>query len=235
MAYEKPCRECGASIHYASKAAYKYGIKADTACKPCVTTLRFARERLTFQGKKFGKLTALEPVGFNKNSQVLWKCLCECGTEKIVAGTALGYNKHGKPKTTNCGCSRYKPKPPFKWIMNQYRGTAKHKGLVFHLTDAQFEVLLSTDCSYCGVAPSATISEYSRRKRKSADVSDFRWNGIDRIDSSEGYTTANTVACCTTCNRMKLDHSHEKFLAAVEAIYAHQHRNHPLHLVGRTA
>lgn len=29
--------------------------------------------------------------------------------------------------------------------------------------------------------------------------------GLDRVDSSKGYTIENTVSCCTTCNTMKMD------------------------------
>jgi hypothetical protein len=29
-------------------------------------------------------------------------------------------------------------------------------------------------------------------------------NGVDRIDSSGPYTLANTVPCCSVCNKMKM-------------------------------
>jgi hypothetical protein len=80
------------------------------------------------------------------------------------------------------------------------------------------------------------MSPSSRSQRKNAKVDTFRWNGIDRIDSSRGYTPENTVPCCSTCNLMKSDSTHEAFLAHIEAIYAHQHRRQPqqqpfIHLV----
>jgi hypothetical protein len=37
------------------------------------------------------------------------------------------------------------------------------------------------------------------------------YNGIDRINNEEGYTSNNTVSCCFTCNRMKGTMSSEEF------------------------
>ncbi len=50
-------------------------------------------------GQKFGKLTALKPVGLNKHNQVLWLCQCECGnTTTVITSNLL------KGKTKSCGC-----------------------------------------------------------------------------------------------------------------------------------
>lgn len=49
-------------------------------------------------GRKFGRLTALEPKR-EKGKAIKWRCKCECGTEKIVRSTVL-INGH----TRSCGC-----------------------------------------------------------------------------------------------------------------------------------
>lgn len=49
--------------------------------------------------EKFGRLIAIEPVGKDKYKNILWKCLCDCGNETIVAATQL---RQGK--TRSCGC-----------------------------------------------------------------------------------------------------------------------------------
>lgn len=46
-------------------------------------------------------------------------------------------------------------------------------------------------------------------------------NGIDRIDSTKGYSADNCVPCCSKCNRMKLDHSIEDFKNHISKIYNH--------------
>lgn len=49
--------------------------------------------------KKFGKLLILESVGFNKFSQRLFKCKCDCGIEKVINASSI---KNGS--IISCGC-----------------------------------------------------------------------------------------------------------------------------------
>src|SRR5215831_16578997 len=51
-------------------------------------------------GQKFGRLTALRPVGKDAGRNVLWLCHCDCGKEMVTRGFALGMGR-----TTSCGCS----------------------------------------------------------------------------------------------------------------------------------
>lgn len=50
-------------------------------------------------GKRFGKLTAIKPVGKNKQGKYLWLCECECGREKVVCQSELASGN-----TISCGC-----------------------------------------------------------------------------------------------------------------------------------
>lgn len=57
------------------------------------------REDLT--GKRFTRLTVIERVGQNKSGDSMWKCVCDCGNERVVAGGHL----LGKIEPTrSCGC-----------------------------------------------------------------------------------------------------------------------------------
>src|SRR5438874_819537 len=51
-------------------------------------------------GKKFGRLQVIRRVGTDKRKQVLWLCLCDCGTERTVIGVSLRF------RTRSCGCMR---------------------------------------------------------------------------------------------------------------------------------
>jgi hypothetical protein len=64
---------------------------------------------------------------------------------------------------------------------------------------------------------------------------DFRYNGIDRVDSSMGYVAGNVVPCCSTCNRMKLDHSYDDFIAHIKKIVAHYEQTAQVHPIKRAA
>lgn len=68
---------------------------------------------------------------------------------------------------------------------------AKTRGIKFTLTFKQFMTFWQKPCIYgCNIA---TV-------------------GLDRVDSSRGYTMDNLQSMCEDHNKMKLDHSSEKFL-----------------------
>ena len=50
-------------------------------------------------GKRFGRLTVIERMPNNKRHQAVWKCLCDCGKEVIVAS---GHLRSGHSQS--CGC-----------------------------------------------------------------------------------------------------------------------------------
>lgn len=53
---------------------------------------------MDISGKTYGRLKVLQRVGLSGNRQIKWKCLCVCGTEKVVRADSL---KNGH--TTSCG------------------------------------------------------------------------------------------------------------------------------------
>ena len=50
-------------------------------------------------GQKFGRLTAIKPVGRTKDRQIIWRCRCDCGKIHDVDGHTL---RRGQSKS--CGC-----------------------------------------------------------------------------------------------------------------------------------
>lgn len=67
----------------------------------------------------------------------------------------------------------------------RYKNVAKNSGRDFEFTEEEFiDSFWKKDCSYCG--------------------SSIETVGVDRIDSSKGYTKDNSTPCCETCNRMKM-------------------------------
>ena len=50
-------------------------------------------------GNRYGRLTVLEYYGVNKDNHTLWRCICDCGNEKITTGKSL---RAGLCKS--CGC-----------------------------------------------------------------------------------------------------------------------------------
>jgi len=52
-------------------------------------------------GDVFGRLTVVAFAGKNRHDRSAWHCRCECGTEKVLAGSDL---RSGK--IISCGCAR---------------------------------------------------------------------------------------------------------------------------------
>ena len=79
----------------------------------CISTEKIRYNDLT--GKRYGRLIVIEYVG-KKDNDILWKCKCDCGEEKIATANNLNSGR-----TKSCGCllaeSRKKPHnlhPKFK-------------------------------------------------------------------------------------------------------------------------
>lgn len=90
-----------------------------------------------------------------------------------------------------------------------YAKRAKTKGLEWGLAENEFLILTSQQCFYCGSLP-ANVS------KSGVYNGDYVYNGIDRLNSEQGYIPGNTVACCAVCNRAKSNMPIEDFLAWIE-------------------
>lgn len=58
-----------------------------------------ARKRLELTGLKFHRLKVIEPAG-KKGDASLWRCLCDCGKERLVVGHRLTGDQ-----IRSCGCT----------------------------------------------------------------------------------------------------------------------------------
>ena len=135
------------------------------------------------------------------------KCT-KCGEEKDL--DEFHTSKHGThklgrlPRCKECRKEDYikndapRSKTP-KYKFKRYKRKATEKGLLFELDFKLFENLISSPCEYCG----------------------GKGFGVDRVDSSEGYTISNCVSCCTKCNLMKFDYTMEEFKEQLIKIVKH--------------
>jgi len=187
-------------------------------------------------GERYGKLVALEYAGTKTyrsgnpgTRQAMWLCQCDCGNQIVVASS----NLH-KDRTRGCGCGRTGPRPTYrrragyaageaarKSVVKQYRYSAKHRGLECTLTEAELEMLVTSDCHYCGCPPSIV-------RRPSPSGGEFVFNGIDRMDSTLGYVAGNVVTCCITCNRAKHVMPYAQFVAWINNLVAYRNQMQPV-------
>jgi hypothetical protein len=168
-------------------------------------------------GKKFSKLTVLN-FSCIRNGKSYWKCKCDCDNEVIVSMNNL---KSGAIKS--CGCLRtnkYKSgEAGLRKIYLNYKKSAKKEGHKFELTLKEFKDITSKVCAYCGIEP-LTVSATERSKKiKIIKYTLYKYNGIDRIDSSKGYEKGNINPCCQWCNFIKRERSVEELKEHVNRIY----------------
>lgn len=60
-------------------------------------------KKVNLSGKRFGSLTAIEPIGKDVHGKTLWSCICDCGGKVIVPYGNLAYGN-----TKSCGCKKKK-------------------------------------------------------------------------------------------------------------------------------
>jgi hypothetical protein len=68
--------------------------------------------------------------------------------------------------------------------IREIRRSANRKGLAMELTDDEITNIISHNCTYC-------------------NKNNEKFNGIDRLDSNNGYIIGNVTSCCSMCNMMK--------------------------------
>lgn len=84
------------------------------------------------------------------------------------------------------------------------------------LTVDQVRTLITQPCHYCGQPPSMYRPLGQGRWRR---VSTVPTGGIDRRDSTQGYTPDNCLPCCADCNYLKRDRPYEVFMNKIKVIY----------------
>lgn len=184
-------------------------LSAEAASKRCKANLL---------NQRFGKLVVIAAAP-SQSPHAAWECVCDCGVKSIVLATNL-VTGH----TASCGCyGRDKGILPdneagFKRLLYKYQRSAKQRGYGWELTPAQSRELTSSNCYYCGAAPE--LISTAAKTKTNAEKHGYRYNGIDRLDNTIGYTPANCVPCCEFCNRAKLDNTLETFLEKVRQIAA---------------
>lgn len=186
----------------------KYGVKLRTERK---------RSPLNLSGMKFGELTVLDRGEdlIKGRNRITWNCLCSCGKITNVTRSNLTSGN-----CRSCGCKKTLPfgEAAFNRIYGHYKANAKQKNREFTLTKEDFRTLTKMNCFYCGIEPQQQGGA-SSKKRKNQNNGLYTYNGIDRIDSSKGYTLDNVVTSCYNCNYSKMSRTQEDFINWIKRTY----------------
>jgi hypothetical protein len=185
---------------------------------------------IDLSGQKFNRLLVLKRsnhfgVGRKK---VYWECKCDCGTLVTAVSSDI---RHGHTKS--CGCwnrdqTRHRDithnpttttlgfgVAAFNRVFKIYQQNARKAGRDFTISRDVFYKLINQDCYYCGSSPTNMVKNPHKNGH-------CIYNGIDRLDSTKGYTEENVVPCCVECNFMKKNMLPEKFINQIISIYNHR-------------
>lgn len=184
---------------------------ATTQCSECWVQDRTIDET----GNQYGTLTVIRQVDVEQAGGACWLCQCDCGNTAVIRGSSLR-----RSDTISCGCQNpFNPLPSegmaaMHRVLNRYQRGAERRGLSWKLTEEQFTSLASKPCYYCGAEPAQTYSPDDCN-------GPYTYNGLDRIDSSLGYTMNNVAPCCKDCNYAKRARSLEDYEEWIRQSYEH--------------
>lgn len=174
-------------------------------------------------GETLGYLRVLGPIENTKRG-THYKCLCDCGKETEASVSQLIF---GKKASCGCRMRKRKPRDPDRravLLRKIFRSKLVNSGEEFclELRDLDlFEFIITSPCFYCGNPPDI-IAKDKNKKGELVSNLEIPHHGIDRLDSSVGYTLANIVPCCKICNAGKEILSPIEFVSHVKNICRHQ-------------
>lgn len=198
--------DCGETTYVSSSSLAK-GIQKSCSCGLSQLSLK--------NGDRFGHLMVIK---WDKKRKK-WHCKCDCGNDAYASTQALRTTQKG------CGCQQKGPKIEIRLPNNEAlknalylhcKKSAEKRKKQFLLSKEIFYKLVQDNCYYCGNEPKSTAKYFNYYDNN------FRYNGIDRIDSNKGYLPENVVACCKICNSAKSTLSVEDFRNWIKKVYDKQ-------------
>lgn len=169
------------------------------------------------KGERYGKLVAVEYVMHKGHGA--WRCACDCGNESIVRPNFLKKRVGCKSCTLSMASIRRNHDIPHYGYKNrlyrEYQQGAKKRNLSFELSQERFFKLLEGNCFYCGTEP----EEQGGQTYMVKTLEPLKRNGIDRVNTTKGYTKKNCVSCCSKCNYAKHEMSYEAFKKWLYKLY----------------
>ena len=176
----------------------------------CVRSAQLAGKFIDLTGQKFNRLTVIKRVG-NRNKELYWLCLCDCGTIKEIVGGAL---KRGL--TQSCGCWQIDFARK-RWLENHPGGYSTHgdsKKRIYRTWQAmKSRCNRKTDRGYRwygakGVSVCEEWNDYSVFKKWALGNGYSDHLVIDRLRSKKSYSPDNCQFITQSENVKKMLREH---------------------------
>lgn len=150
------------------------------------------KEKVKAQRREYSKTHAEQKRKYNQSNKEYFK-------QKRKEYESMNLEKVQK--------QRRKQRRKLSTKYKKYKSEAEKRNVLFDLAYEEFEAIITQPCHYCKSLPEDEFGN--------------KYTGIDRVDSSQGYTITNCVPCCDMCNWMKLDHSLEHWTSKMSQILSH--------------
>ncbi len=188
--------ECGNEIYVMPYSLFNNKTKSCGCHKKKALSNKLTKYKV---GSKLGLITLIKELGKDINGKRRFTIKCECGTSKNIS---IHYG------IKSCGCLKRRSKDPDQTEFNRYKYSCLKRNILFQLTKEQFSEFIHKNCYYCNAIPSMKMHAGKLNK-----------NGIDRIDSYQGYLLTNCISCCAKCNFAKRQLSIDDFFKLIKTIY----------------
>jgi hypothetical protein len=207
----KNCREKKSGKSYPcqyNECSYKIKNKDDKYCKKHIRHLLRDNE---IENKI--KYCDIDRGCFNK---IISEKKCEECKSKEIEEVALEIDILRKkysilyPNIINSSRLHIKQEENIINVSELWRGLQRNaysRGLLFNITEIDFEKIIIQPCYYCGF--------YSKS----------RLNSIDRIDNNKGYMITNCITSCKMCNMIKNKYHPNEFLDKIFSICNYTNNN----------
>lgn len=160
-------------------------------------------------GGHYGRWTMIEDRGL----KALFRC--DCGAEherhkaNILSGRSTQCRKCGFISQSAKKTDNYSEEWKRRVIYQMIRSGAKKE---FSLSEEEVWEICQQNCFYCDSPP---------KNKRGSLVNPVLYSGIDRIDSSLGYSIDNIRPACWKCNSAKKEMSDAEFVSWISRAYEH--------------
>lgn len=150
----------------------------------------------------------------------LWNCRCICGN---ISKVRVGNLTSGISRS--CGCLQKerslksrriyydsitierRARSATKRLIGRMKRVARERNYTWEIPDKDAEKLMQEPCYLCGVCGGNYLMMKGSHAQNDVVYGKFTYNGLDRVDNSQGYVSGNVRPCCGRCNEIKMSSS----------------------------
>jgi len=148
---------------------------------------------------------------FNQGNKSIRAIAEQLGVDKKSVKRRLELNGITPVRQTRSDCIGIQA--PMHKTYYKYQHSAKRRGYEFNLDEETFFSTIQQPCAFCG-------QQWTSHEVSKAGY-EYKFTGLDRVESTKGYVKGNILPCCKVCNRMKSDMNTYDFVLHLHKVCEH--------------